>query len=354
MGVLASLQSSLLHWYDKNGRRMMWRASAAHFANPYHVWLSEIMLQQTTVKTVTPYFERFISRFPDIHSLASASRDDVLLLWQGLGYYNRAHRLHETAGVIVSHWGGHFPQNEKDLRSLAGIGDYTAAAIATIAFNKRAAVVDGNVRRVLTRLFARDEVMTLNNRWLRRIALRLTPTIRCASYVQALMDLGAMICTARSPSCSECPLRSSCRAYKMQRQGDFPKLPLKKKRPHRYGLFFLCFNEEGAILLQRKKEGNLLGGTMLLPSTPWRLQEWSLAQKDEWHRHAPTRADQWRLLSGSVRHVFTHFSLDATIVVGKTKKRTQEGLWMLPQERSRYPFSTLMSRLLEHGAVGRG
>ena len=344
MASVEYIQSAILRWYGRNSRTLPWRESRR---TVYHVWLSEVMLQQTTVTVVIPYFRRFIAAFPTVQALAAASRDDMLLLWQGLGYYGRAHRLHETARIIVHERNGRFPRCEKEWLALPGIGRYTAAAIMAIAFNRRAVVVDGNVRRVVTRLFAHDRVTPLQDRWLYRMVARLTPHNECAAYVQAMMDFGATICKPHMPLCDCCPLQKICRAYDRGAQSHYPVLPTKRARPHLYGLFFVCRNDEGAILLERRKDTGLLAGTMLLPSTPWRDTQWTSTSPSQWQAHAPQARD-WRLIAGTVQHVFTHFSLEARIMEGRNCQEPHHAVWMLPQQQEQFPFSSLMRRLLNH------
>src|SRR5437016_8074504 len=226
----------LLAWYDRHRRTLPWRAPPGTRADPYRVWLSEIMLQQTTVATVRPYFDRFMARWPDITALAAASLDEVLHLWQGLGYYARARNLYACARVVVERHGGQFPDDPRRLRALPGIGDYTAAAIAAIAFDHQSAAVDGNVERVMARLFAIEEPLPRAKPKLRALTTALVPERRAGDFAQALMDLGAVLCTPRRPRCVLCPWRSDCAAAAAGLQERLPARADKPERPVRYGV----------------------------------------------------------------------------------------------------------------------
>src|SRR5271155_3267650 len=230
--------ADLLAWYDRQRRDLPGRAPLGTAPDPYHVWLSEIMLQQTTVATVGPYFDRFVARWPDISALAVASLDEILHMWQGLGYYARARNLHACARVVVKQYGGAFPSERAALRALPGIGDYTAAAIAAIAFDRRFAAVDGNVERVVARVFAVREPMPIAKPQLRALAASLVPAQRAGDFAQAMMDLGATICTPRKPRCVLCPWCEPCAARAGGFAGDLPVQAEKPERPLRLGVVF--------------------------------------------------------------------------------------------------------------------
>ena len=308
-----SVPSILLAWYDANRRDLPWRARPGQSINPYWVWLSEIMLQQTTVVTVTPYFEKFLSRWPRLDDLAVAPLDDILKAWAGLGYYARARNLHKCAGIIADEHGGQFPRTEAALLQLPGIGRYTGAAIAAIAFDQPATAVDGNVERVMARLFAVDDPLPGAKKALYDRAQSLTPEARPGDYAQAVMDLGATVCTPRSPSCSICPLENLCAA---RRQGLAEALPArlpKEKRPTRYGTAYWLEREGPGgreVLLRRRPEEGLLGGMMEIPSTPWR--EGPGARDGD----PGIFAAEWQAVDGGVSHVFTHFRLELSIERG--------------------------------------
>ena len=260
---------ALLQWYEAERRDLPWRYGPRKKADPYRVWLSEIMLQQTTVKAVVPYFERFVARWPTVAALAAAPLEEVLQLWAGLGYYSRARNLKACADAVVRDFGGVFPRTEKELLELPGIGPYTAAAITAIAFGEKATPVDGNVERVVSRLFAVRQPLPAAKSEIRRLAATLTPARRAGDFAQAMMDLGAEICTPKNPSCLVCPLQQDCAA---NARGLAEVLPIKAKklaRPSRYGIAFLVQREDGAVLLRQRPEAGLLGGMLEVPSTPW-------------------------------------------------------------------------------------
>ena len=254
----AKLRRQLLAWYDRHRRVMPWRALPGDKADPYHVWLSEIMLQQTTVATVGPYFQRFLERWPDIHALAAADLDEV---------------LHGCAQVLSRDYGGVFPDTEEGLLSLPGIGAYTAAAIAAIAFDRPASVVDGNVERVMARLYAIETPMPDAKKDMRRHAAVLAPTTsrgRPGDYAQALMDLGAVICTPRNPGCGQCPVSDFCMALSAGIAETLPRRARKAAKPTRKGIAFWTLSASGEVLIRRRTESGLLGGMMEIPSTDWR------------------------------------------------------------------------------------
>ena len=250
--------AALLDWYDRERRQLPWRFALAERADAYQVWLSEVMLQQTTVKAVIPYYQKFLELWPDVQALANAELDDVLSAWAGLGYYSRARNLHRCAKVVVENYQGQFPDSEDELRKLPGVGPYTAAAIAAIAFDHAATPVDGNVERVVARLFAIKLPLPQSKPDLKRLAATLTPDKRPGDFAQALMDLGATICTPKRPSCLMCPLQSDCHAYAKGIAGDLPRKTAKAKRPTRRGIAFLALSEDGCVLLRRRPEAGCL------------------------------------------------------------------------------------------------
>jgi A/G-specific adenine glycosylase len=346
----SDLASLLLAWYDRNRRSLPWRAPPGASADPYHVWLSEIMLQQTTVQAVIPYFLAFLQRWPTVSALAAAPLDDILAAWAGLGYYARARNLHACARMVAEWRGGRFPEDEDSLRALPGIGDYTAAAIAAIAFGRRAVVMDGNVERVMARLFARTEPLPAVKPDLKHLAASLTPDERPGDYAQAAMDLGATICTPKSPACGLCPFLSACEGH---RQGIAASLPARKERPPkpiRRGIAFWALRKDGAVLLRRRPPQGLLGGMMEIPSTPWRETAWSLAQATG---EAPLAAE-WRLLPGLIRHTFTHFHLELQVAVGKSEARPAvRGVWCALDRLGEQALPTLMRKVVRH-ALAKG
>jgi A/G-specific adenine glycosylase len=341
-----ALAQALLAWYDRHRRELPWRARRGERADPYRVWLSEIMLQQTTVATVAPHFQRFLARWPDLAALAAASLDDVLHAWQGLGYYARARHLHACARIVAEGHGGRFPERESELRELPGVGDYTAAAVAAIAFDQRATPVDGNVERVMARLFAHDAPLPGAKPALRRLAATLTPASRAGDYAQAVMDLGATICTPQKPKCILCPWREACRARALGIAPSLPARARKGPKPLKRGVAFWALRADGAVLLRRRPENGLLGGMMEVPSTPWRATPWTV---EEARRAAPVAA-KWRLAPGLVRHGFTHFDLELTVLAGEVRSESPqaEGKWVALDNLDSQALPTLMKKIVAH------
>ena len=339
-----SLRRRLLEWYDAKGRDLPWRTKGAP-GDPYRVWLSEIMLQQTTVGAVIPYFQNFVRRWPELPALAAAGLDDVLLAWQGLGYYARARNLHRCAQVLCAEHGGRFPEDEAGLRSLPGIGPYTAAAIAAITFGRPATVVDGNVERVMARLFAIEAPLPNSKPLLTLAAAGLTPRRRPGDYAQALMDLGATVCTPHTPDCGACPWRRGCRARARGMAAELPRRIKKKPRPTRYALAYWVVRRDGAVLLRRRTESGLLGGMMEVPSTPWREQAWPISEAAP---HAPVAA-QWHRLPGTVGHTFTHFHLEVAVIKGRVNGADPaQGVWARPADFGGHALPTLMKKIARH------
>ncbi len=302
---------ALLDWYDRHARTLPWRVAPAARAagrrpDPYAVWLSEVMLQQTTVAAATGHFLRFTARWPDVHALAAAPRDEVLGAWAGLGYYARARNLHACA-TIVSERGGRFPQTEAGLRELPGIGAYTAAAIAAIAFDAPAVVVDGNVERVMARLFAETDPLPEVKPTLRARAAGLTPRDRPGDYAQAVMDLGATICIASRPACLACPWRPACRGHASGVAATLPRRAPKRTKPVRHGVAWVALDPGGRVLTERRQDRGLLGGMLAVPSPGWILAD-GAAPNGEGAGAAPPLPGDWAVV-GEVRHVFTHFHL---------------------------------------------
>ncbi|MFA4995089.1 MAG: A/G-specific adenine glycosylase [Bdellovibrionales bacterium] len=337
----------LLTWYDRHRRVMPWRAGRGEAPDRYRVWLSEIMLQQTTVATVGPYFQKFIKRWPTLNSLASAKLDDVLRLWSGLGYYRRARMLHQCAQRLRDDFGGEFPEDEKTLRTLPGFGPYTAAAVAAIAFGKSANVVDGNVERVMSRVFLITEPLPKAKAKLRDVAATLVPQKRCGDYAQALMDLGATVCTPRSPKCDLCPWRDICLAREKGVSETLPRRTRKKAKPVRRAVAFVLINNKGEVFLRRRSPHGLLGRMMEVPSSPWR--EGDIPTLADVRDCAPS-AEKWMLCKGLVRHVFTHFTFEAAVAVAAVKKKIR-GHWVLPQELDKEALPSVMKKIVRHALI---
>ena len=314
--IYPQISADLLGWYDVNARVLPWRAPPGSAApDPYRVWLSEIMLQQTTVAAVKPYFERFTERWPTVAALAAADEGELMAAWAGLGYYARARNLIACARAVVSDHGGAFPDSEAALRTLPGIGAYTAAAIAAIAFQRRAVVVDANVERVVARLFAVETPLPAAKPILHDHADSITPPARAGDFAQAMMDLGSSICTVRAPACLACPIARDCRG-----SDDAERLPVKAPkaaRPERRGSIFWA-ERNGHVLLCRRPPRGLLGGMIALPTGPWSEADPGLAD-------APVSGN-WEPV-GSVRHIFTHFALEAAIYRTRTDADPDGAIW---------------------------
>ncbi len=323
----------LLGWYDRSRRDLPWRAREGARPDPYAVWLSEIMLQQTTVAAVKSYYEKFLTRWPGVADLAGAPLEEVLQAWAGLGYYSRARNLHACARKIVADHGGAFPAHEAELRRLPGIGPYTAAAIAAIAFDRPAVVVDGNVERVVARLLALETPLPAAKKEIAAFVAEVLPSRRPGDFAQATMDLGATVCAPRSPACAICPLAKAC-AAKTLRPQDFPKKPAKKPRPFRRGAAFVLFRADGAVLARKRPERGLLGGM-----TEFFGSDWRDGRGEDWAARifrggapdcAPCKTAHWRL-AGEIDHVFTHFSLRLTVFVAIAPGRfaaPENGFWL--------------------------
>jgi A/G-specific adenine glycosylase len=335
----------LLTWYDVHRRELPWRAQTGETADPYRVWLSEIMLQQTTVVAVASYYRAFLARWPTVESLAAAPLDDVLAAWAGLGYYARARNLHRAAKDVAKEFGGKFPRSAEGLRKLPGIGPYTAGAISAIAFDACEAAVDANAERVLARYFAVEEPLPVAKTKLRTLGQSLVPEKRAGDFAQALMDLGALICTPRRPACTNCPWADDCVGCA---RGIAETLPVKAERavrPLRRGAAFVASDAKGAVLLMKRPENGLLGGMLQPPLGPWAEKfpsgRAALAQ-------APFDAD-WRKRAGIVRHGFTHFELEIEVYAATLAKRPKiAGQW-IPQDALRAAaLPTVMRKIVAH------
>ncbi len=315
------IRRRLLAWYDANRRDLPWRAPPGGRSDPYRVWLSEIMLQQTTVPHATPYFLAFTARWPTVQALADAADADVMAAWAGLGYYARARNLLACARAVATDHGGVFPPTEETLRQLPGLGAYTAAAVAAIAFGREANVVDGNVERVMARLFAVETPLPAAKAELKALAATLVTADRPGDWAQALMDLGSGVCRPRTPLCQACPLTAECRAHAGGEPETYPRKTAKAERPHRHGVAFILTRASAVALVRRPAKG-LLGGMLGLPTTPWRAAPWSEADA---MAAAPAPAS-WREI-GRVEHVFTHFSLDLRVLAAPMRGAGAGLIW---------------------------
>ena len=324
--------NALLAWYAVDKRRLPWRAAAGETPDPYRVWLSEVMLQQTTVAAVAPYFERFTARWPTVEALAAAPEADVMAAWAGLGYYARARNLIACARTVARDHGGLFPDHEDGLRALPGIGRYTAAAIAAIAFGRRAVVVDANVERVVSRLFAVPEPLPKARERLYALADTITPAEQSGDFAQAMMDLGSGVCTPRAPDCLLCPLASICAARAAGEQELYPVKAAKKPRPRREGVAY-WLEHDGHVRLVRRPKSGLLGGMLALPTET-----------------APAQL-AWRE-AGSVDHIFTHFALTMRLLCADGDAR-DDGIWWPIDRIEEAGLPTLFARLAARGAQWR-
>lgn len=300
--VKQTFSTRLLRWFDQHGRKdLPWQQQRT----PYRVWVSEIMLQQTQVASAIPYFTRFLLRFPDVHSLANARLDDVLHLWTGLGYYARARNLHHAAQVIRDQYGGEFPQDIAAVEALPGIGRSTAGAILALSTGQRHAILDGNVKRVMARRFAvagwTGQTAVANLLWAH--VEQLTPATRCADYTQAIMDLGATLCTPKNPDCAHCPVRADCEAYRQDAVALYPQPKPRKPLPVRRCTMLMITNPKGEVLLEQRPASGIWGGLWSFPECP--PTHWKRWVRNQWPQHAPA-AEPWQ----RVRHTFTHFHLD--------------------------------------------
>jgi A/G-specific adenine glycosylase len=336
--------ADLLVWYDRHRRDLPWRARPGDVADPYRVWLSEIMLQQTTIAAVRPYFGAFLARFPTLQALAEAPSEAVMSAWAGLGYYSRARNLHACAQAVVAGHGGHFPDTEEGLRTLPGIGAYTAAAIAAIAFGRPAAAVDGNVERVVSRLFRVDEPLPAAKPSIRALTQELVPADRPGDFAQAVMDLGSTICTPKRPACALCPWMRPCQARQAGLQESYPVKAPKREGLLRRGAAFVAVRPDGAILLRTRPPKGLLGGMAEVPTSEWRGDyDPAKAILD-----APFEA-RWRRATGVVRHVFTHFPLELAVFVGRAEgsEAAPEGSrWTPRAELGGEPLPNVMKKVL--------
>ncbi|MDB5670221.1 MAG: mutY [Alphaproteobacteria bacterium] len=333
--------NALLRWYAVDKRRLPWRAEAGERPVPYRIWLSEIMLQQTTVAHARRYFEAFTQRWPSVEALAGADDGEVMSAWAGLGYYARARNLLACARTVAAAHGGHFPSEEAELRKLPGIGRYTAAAVAAIAFGRRAVVVDSNVERVVARLFAVAEPLPGARETIYALADSLTPRTGSGDFAQAMMDLGSAICTPRAPDCGRCPLASACCARAQGAPEIYPVKQPRKERPRRRG-FAYWLEHDGHVLLVRRPARGLLGGMLALPSGRW-------DEAPERGDGAPAAAD-WRE-AGAIDHVFTHFALELSLLCASVGERRAGGTWWPIERIGEAGLPTVFAKAAARGAA---
>ncbi|HHL43174.1 MAG TPA: A/G-specific adenine glycosylase [Hellea balneolensis] len=346
------LRATLLDWYDREGRTLPWRIRPedrrkGKVPNPYAIWLSEIMCQQTTTTAVIPYWRKFLKTWPDVETLAAAGRDEILTAWAGLGYYARARNLHKCAQIIVDDFGGEFPTTEAGLLKLPGIGPYTAAAIAAICNREVTNVVDGNVERVIARLHAVRTPLPKAKPVLKVLAGDIACPKRPDDYAQALMDLGAIICKPKSPQCEACPWGFACQAKVTGEPSQYPLRLQKKKRPQRFGAVFYL-EHDGHVWLRTRPDKGLLGGMAELPGTPWRTTKLSA---EEEMAHAPAQRN-WQKHPEPIRHVFTHFELFLNVYCAEGKTEKADGYWAKLEALDQYALPSLMRKAIDRAKAG--
>lgn len=345
----ATAARTLLTWYDRNARELSWRVQPHDrkrgvVPDPYRVWLVEVMLQQTRVVTVEKYFDRFVHRWPTVQALAEAPVAEVMREWAGMGYYARARNLHASAKIIAEDFHGVVPQSEAELLRLPGVGDYTAAAITAIAYNKHSAPVDGNVMRVISRLYGLDTPLPESQRQIHELTHALVPARRPGDFVQALMDLGATVCTPRSPNCPVCPWRRRCCAYAEGRAAELPVRNPKPDRVMRYGVVFVARRRDGALLVERRAEPGMFGGMVVLPGTAWTRRRPTARTV----RSAEPVQANWQSVDGVVEHSVSDFQIQLLVrqaVVG-SRARANRGYWLPAAEVSREALPATMRKVL--------
>lgn len=347
-------QEKLLGWYDKHARELPWRAKKGEISNPYHVWLSEIMLQQTTIATVKDYFEKFIRMWPTLKDFSQASEDEILAAWSGLGYYSRARNLKKTANILHDDYNDRLPEDYDSLIKLPGIGDYTASAIRSIAFNKDAVVMDGNVERVVSRIFKLDDKLPKAKPIFKEKTAILShdPKDRHGDFAQAMMDLGSTICTVQAPKCLLCPVSNECKAFELGAAEEYPKKEKKKAKPKRYANAYFIHNEEGAFLMRKRPEKGLLANMYEIPTTLWLHDKKELIEpsNDIMPRFATESIDiKFKKKKGAIKHVFTHFEFYITVYVAVTEEiEVMDGIAVNEQEIHKYGVPTVMKKIIKH------
>ena len=363
---VADLAAELLAWYDRHRRVLPWRAPKGRRADPYRVWLSEIMLQQTTVQAVAGYYRKFLERWPDVRALAAAKQDDVLAAWAGLGYYARARNLHAAARIVATEMGGKFPATAEGLRALPGVGGYTSGAIAAIAYDERQAAMDANAERVIARLYAVTTPLPKAKTELHALGLALVPK-RAGDFVQALMDLGSAICTPKRPACNNCPWAEDCAARAQGIQESLPRKAPKRARPLKRGAAFVARDASGAVLLIKRPDKGLLASMLEPPLGPWRED---FPSKPQALKEAPFPAP-WIRRFGVVRHGFTHFELEIEVYFvevashppleggSNARQRVRGGAegkarWVARENLANVALPTVMRKIVAHGLDENG
>lgn len=342
---MESFQSNLLAWYDANARKLPWRiepekSKSGILPDPYHIWLSEVMLQQTTVAAVKEYFLKFITLWPTVNDLAAASQDDVMKAWAGLGYYSRARNLKKCADYVATELGGVFPQTQDELIKLPGIGPYTSAAISTIAFQNKAAVVDGNIERVVTRHTANATPMPEAKADCAAFMDIEMPVARPGDFAQAMMDLGATICTPRNPVCALCPVQNGCKSYELGTMLSFPVKAPKKAKPNRKGAAFVLQRLDGAVWLRKRSDKGLLAGMSEVPTTEWTARiDGAVGAKS-----GPVDLD-WNS-KGTINHTFTHFHLELEVWQAVGTAPDNHGWWVEQSALANEALPTVIKKVI--------
>lgn len=339
---ILAFRNNILNWYDVNRRTLPWRSEGKCLQDPYKVWLSEIMLQQTTVPAVIPYFLKFTTMWPNVFALAEAEQEILMSAWAGLGYYARARNLHACARKIAYEYGGKFPENEKSLLSLPGIGEYTAAAIRSIAFDLPSTVVDGNIERIMSRVFSIATPLPAGKKEIKEKAYLLSDkqAFRCGDYAQALMDLGATVCTPKSPRCHLCPISDMCSSKRDGLQESFPVKAKKKESPKKYGYVYYITDLQGRVLLEQRDEKGLLGGMIGLPTTQWK-------NEDILHLDFLEGCGELMRLDFEIMHVFTHFKLSLiphVVITEEGFKYPKNFFWVSKDVFDQQQFPTVFKK----------
>ncbi|RBP09844.1 A/G-specific DNA-adenine glycosylase [Roseiarcus fermentans] len=337
-----------LTWWDRARRALAWRAAPGETPDPYRVWLSEVLLQQTTASAATPYYRTFVERWPTVERLAAAPMEEVISAFAGLGYYSRARNLHACAKAVAAR-GGRFPSEEAELRALPGVGAYTAAAIAAIAFDRRAAPVDGNIARIVARLTALETPIASSRKAIAAAARALAPDRRAGDFAQALMDIGATLCRPLTPDCPACPLSRDCLAFRSGAPETFPRKAAAKPKPKRIGAVFFAHRADGAFLARRRPPKGLLASTVELPGTVWTGEGPGTA----WAEDAPIPA-RWRRLPGAVDQVFTHFALSLAVYAAPYAGGAPDShFWVSRDAVAEAGFSNVMRKAVAHAIAAR-
>ncbi|MDC0074473.1 A/G-specific adenine glycosylase [Alphaproteobacteria bacterium] len=343
-----NINKSLLKWYKFNKRILPWRVLSEAKPDPYKIWISEIMLQQTTVATVLKRYESFISKWKNVNELANSSIDEILYEWQGLGYYSRAHNIHKTSKIILNKYNSIFPVNYRDLKSLPGVGEYTASAILAIAFNKPYMPVDVNISRVISRVFAIARPILNAKKEINIISKVFLLDGKAGDLAQALMDLGSLVCKPKKPLCNKCPINSYCIAYNRNIVETLPLIKLKSPKAKKYGYIFLVQKKDGSVMIRKKKNEGLFKGMMEIPSSPWMQEDLAF---EAVKRYAPFKAE-WKKTDIRVSYDISNFKLELKVFkcVSSINKR---GIWVKPGKYENYAVPSLMKKVFNQLEVKR-